>query len=142
RKQTTEAPLRSCCGVVKNFPGPDRHVDAVITPPFDKKISALDVDRHFTLSPTREHTGNPNCRGAGAASPGLAGPPLPHPHAYFVGAHYFDKLCVHPLGEKRMMFEAGPDLFQIHGINVIQVEYAMGVTHGDARDLIRCAVDL
>src|SRR5262245_39229511 len=128
-------------GAVKNFLGSARHVDAVIVPPFDKKISALDVDRQFTLSPTREHTGNSDCRGAGAASPGLASPSFPHPQAYFVGAKYFDKLCVHPLGEKRMMLEAGPDFFQIHGINVIQVEYAMRVAHGDARDLIRCAVN-
>ena len=41
-------------GAVKNFLGSARHVDAVIIiPPFDKKISALDVDRHFPLGPTR-----------------------------------------------------------------------------------------
>src|SRR5215468_10549718 len=112
-------------GAVKNFLGSARHVDAVIIPPFDKKISALDVDRHFTLSPTREHSGNPDCRGAGAASPGLAGPSFPDSHSYFVGAQYLDKLRVHPLGEKRMMLEARPDFFQILRINVIQVEYAM-----------------
>src|SRR5262247_1780818 len=129
-------------GAVKNFLGPARHIDAVIVPPFDKKISALDMDRHFALGPTREHTGNADCRGAGAASPGLAGPSFPHPHSYFVGTEYFDKFRVNPLGEKRMMLEAGPDFFQIQRINVIQVEYAMRVAHGDACDLIRCAVDL
>ena len=40
-------------GAVKNFLGSARHVDAVIIPPFDKKISALNVDRHFPLDPTR-----------------------------------------------------------------------------------------
>jgi hypothetical protein len=40
-------------GAVKNFFGSARHVDAVIIPPFDEKISALDVDRHFPLGPTR-----------------------------------------------------------------------------------------
>src|SRR5262245_57023124 len=128
-------------GAVKNFLGSARHVDAVIIPPFDKKISALDVDRHFTLSSTREHTGNADCRGAGAASPGLASPPFPHSHPYFVGAQYFDKFRVHSLRKKRMMLEAGPDFFQIQGINVIQIEHAMGVAHGDTRDLISCAVN-
>ena len=40
-------------GAVKNFLGSARHVDAVIIPPFDEKVSALDVDRHFSLGPTR-----------------------------------------------------------------------------------------
>src|SRR4030095_2473594 len=96
-------------GAVKNFLGSAGHVDAVIVPPFDKKISALHVDRHFTLGPTREDPGNAHRRGAGAASPGLPCAPFPHPHSDLVRPQYFDKLRVHPLGEKRMTLETGPD---------------------------------
>jgi len=98
-------------GAVKNFLGSARHVDAVIISPFDEKISALDVDRHFPLGPTREDSGNAHCCGARAASPSLSSASFPHPHSYLVRAQYFDKLRVHPLREKRMMLERGPDSF-------------------------------
>lgn len=47
-------------GAVKNFFGSARHVDAVIIPPFDEKISALEVDRHFPFSPARQNSCNTN----------------------------------------------------------------------------------
>src|SRR5262245_5896334 len=109
-------------GAVKNFLGSAGHVDAVIISPFDQKISALEMDRHFTLGPAREDPSNTDCRSAGAASPGLSSAPFPHPHSDLVRAQYFDKLRVHPLWEKRMMLETGPDFLQLQGINVIQVK--------------------
>jgi hypothetical protein len=45
-------------GAVKNFFGSPRHIDAVIIPPLDKKISTLEMDRHFPFRPTRKDSGN------------------------------------------------------------------------------------
>jgi hypothetical protein len=47
-------------GAVKNFFGCARHVDTIIIPPFDEKISALEVDRHFPFSPASQNSGNAN----------------------------------------------------------------------------------
>ena len=57
---SAESSLMNFDGAVKNFLGSARHVDAVIVPPFDEKISSLNVDRHLSLGPTGEDSGNPN----------------------------------------------------------------------------------
>src|SRR5512135_2223528 len=99
------------------------------------------MNRHHALGAPGDDSGDAHRAGAGAAGPGLTRAPLPHAHFYFARAEDLDELRVHPLGKKRVVLEARSKLFQIQRIDVVEIEHAVRVAHGNAGDLVGFAVD-
>src|SRR5262245_7004304 len=78
---------------------------------------------------------------AGAAGPSLPRAALPDPHFDFRRADDFDEFRIHPLGKKRVVFEARSNLFEIERIDILEIEHAMRIAHGDAGHFVGLAVN-
>src|SRR5207237_9394939 len=98
------------------------------------------MNRDLALGPPGDHASDPHGAGARAAGPGLACAAFPDAHLHFFRADDLDKLGVHSLGEERVMLEARPDLFQIEGVDIVEIVYTVWIVHGDASDFICLSV--
>src|SRR6266576_1970362 len=98
------------------------------------------MNRDLALGPPGDHASDPHGASARAARPGFARAALPDAHFHFFRADDLDKLSVHSLGEERVMLEARPDLFQIEGVDIVEIDHTVRIAHGDASDFIRLTV--